>query len=243
MKKLILAAMMGVIFLLGLTGIAPATTYHTSTEVDLVNDFSILTTSSANVKYFRSSNNFILDTPFWAGKGDKIIVDVTFANNKALKIYNSEVAGESSAASIYSTAQGSHSTTSSGYTDLLGTNGSLLENHISSILYTDYNYAAHSAFVFTDRGGNKNLTDSWFSFTGMRLEIDIHSLLNGDFTQSVEAESFFDRAWFQFGGGDFEVITASSTPAPGAITLLGAGLLGLTGLRRKNEQAVSGYWM
>lgn len=232
MKKLILAAVIGLVFLLGFTGIAPAATIYTSVEVDLVNGFR--TESYPPFEMITANSIINLKTQFWAGQGDKIIVDVTFADNKALKVFNVDHQwGETCWGSISAMVQDSYSTTASGYIDFLGISGSLLENHIYSMQSTGYGNTVHSPSV---QLGIKNLTDSWFSFTGMRLEIDILSMLNGDSSQSVETQGYFDRAWLRFRAGDFEVITAAvPTPVPGAMALLGAGLLGLAGLRRKNR--------
>ena len=217
---------------MGLTAIAPAATIHTSVEVDLVNGFR--TVDYGSFKYFNPKDYyFVLDTPFWSGSGDKIILDITFADNKALKIYNSDHQyGETYYAGLEGANQGGYSATCSGHTEFLGVNGSCSEEEY---IYTTnpYPQVGHILRVF---GGNTTLTDSWFSLTGMRVEIDVLSILNGDSSQSYETQSYFDRLVLQFGGGDFEVISAAvPTPVPGAMTLLGAGILGLAGIKRKNR--------
>ncbi len=230
MKKKILAGLIGMVFLLGFTGMTSAAVIYTSTEVDLANGFSIL--EYPDCKYFRANKIFSLDNTFWAGKGDKIIVDVSFADNKALKIHSSNGSHqEYFYASISATVPGSHSTTSSGYTDFLGVQGSLLQNHIYIGNQTGLGNTVHSPSVGSY---NTNLTDSWFSFTGMRLEIDIVSMLNGP-SPYFETQGYFDRTGgLQFKGGDFEVVSAAvPTPVPGAIWLLGSGMIGLAGLGRK----------
>jgi len=211
-------------------GAAQATLITRDVMIDLETD--------GRIKAFSNQDSWegivsIEDTNF--STGDTLLLNIRFANSKSLELSNSGTNPLNNGLELtklsllFETPNGADYR-ASGFFTYVGVDGDLLSNPT----YWDI---SGGGGAFRGPFWLLNLTDTSFSYSGINIEINFDpSSINEDFFECRMPPCIFDRLEWSSSAEDVRIVDAAPVPEPTTILLLGTGLIGLAGFRRKFKE-------
>jgi hypothetical protein len=190
-------------------------------EIDL-GQVSISDDSSGGQLIFGAGSTLVGLPPFTAQSGDNLITTISFKDGDRLKIIDGPNTIDDTgpdffeSLTFYFTGPNIIGTHSSNTTSVVFSN---LQGNLIDLTPGGVSYGVLAQDISPD------FTDSDISFDGLTMTTTINTITNGNIYDEF-------GLWGGRAGG-YEVISSNPVPIPGAVWLLGSGLIGIVGIRRK----------